>query len=573
MHISLSRHFVLLVLLLAAGSSHGQTTAPDRDPQPELDRPQVEKQPADTKAKTDEEKLDAFFDDLKLAMQGNDDRAIAIKKLKSELKAEYADLEPQLADAPFDPAILKRLSTIAQYYQNLSTRSKSQDPRRMHEVMQLISDRTRQFRRENPELARKKEFRERESKLRSQAMRMNRFVGGAHQSSQSLRETMRSLSPNNTVIDRWAPKRLRAHPGEAEGAIQTAHFTLRRLVRLRWDGNMLVLSKEHWRAAFAGYSPSDVQADVNHLLEQRGIEPFGSQDEEQRFMRLAQQGTGGPDSHIANLGRLFHEFYEGGGRSYSSSGNSGRWSTQASHAAITMEASPTDFSLSFAELQHPRRLLRIQAKSKTTLSIILLGDFIHRFQQHVDASGNMHVQVTEILDDEVLNYRANTFAELYRQHPRYVEARFIPLLEHLGIVPPHSRFDVAVSERVVELLAGNRPEVRKKFEEIAKNLDVDKFTLRESAFKQLQDQLDEYLPLLFEKIQDQSLSREARARIDKLIEIGNQKGTAELDAMIGSLGLTNNKEYLQELADTVDERSRQVLRTQIDQLSKLPYDK
>ena len=43
------------------------------------------------------------------------------------------------------------------------------------------------------------------------------------------------------------------------------------------------------------------------------------------------------------------------------------------------------------------------------------------------------LSVVELAPDDVLKFRAKSFADLYRQEPRFVEMRFFALLDHLGI--------------------------------------------------------------------------------------------------------------------------------------------
>lgn len=546
---------------------------PAAKPKPPLE-PAAEAEPKDDEdaeeAKEDKDAaiLDKFFQELQAAVDGNDDRTKAIKELLAELKTQYQDLELQLADNR-DTETLDRMLTVAQYYQNLKTRMTSRDSRRVHEVHRLISERVRKFRREHSDLARKPEFQQREAAIRNQAMQANRF-GMNSQMPGAITQTMRNLSANNQVVDRWGPRALRAHPGEVDGAIQNARVSLRRMLRLRWHDGLLVLDREHWDHAFAGHSMEDIQADVTHLLEKRGVAAYGSDDERERMMRMRVRGLPQGPNPVAQLGRLFQEFYEGGGRSYSGGGTSGSWSTRSATSSIQVDANPTDFNLTYTELQHPKRVLRVQANGKESLSVLLLGKLIHRFHQYVDASGNTHLQVTEILDDEIVNLKAADFAQLYRENPRFVESRLFPLFEHLGIIPPLSRFDAEVTTRVSELLTTQQESVRREFETIIQGLDVNKFTQREAAFRKLRDNLDQYLPLLFEKSRDKSLSREARARIQKLVEAGGDTGLAELDATIGSLELLTDSSYLSELAGTVSGETKQVLQERIQRLADQP---
>lgn len=499
-----------------------------------------------------DQKLDDFFDELEELVRGNDARSNTIKAMMDEYAREYKDLERQLTGSPTDTSRLDRQKIIVQYHQNLSSRSLGGDRSQMHEVLSAMSERIRTFRRENPQLAQQEEFRDRERAIRNRAMQANQF--GRHPSRNliSMKETMIKLSAAGEVVDHWAPTCLRAHPGEQKGALQNAHFTLRRMLRLRWDGDRLSLDRNHWNHAFAGQFPQDIQADVDHLLEKRGIEPYANENERQQVLRMAQRGVlrGADSSPLANLGRLFHEFYATGSRSYSGGGTTGRWTAQSDDVYVRLDADLAKLTLSFEELSHPGRVIRIHAVGPT-LQITVLGDFIHRFQQQVDSNGNSSLRVTEILDDEVLNYQVASFAELYRQQPRYVEDRFLPLLEHLGIVPPLSRFDPQLTQRVIELLTGDRAKIQAEFDVIAQELDVDQFTRRESAFRKLRDDLDKFFPFIYAKSKDTSISRETRARISKLLEIGNEKGTSELDSTIAALGLTNDTHYLTELAKAV----------------------
>jgi len=512
----------------------------------------------------DQKLLDEFFKELEDIVDGSGKRAQTISDLKDELQAEYRTNELVLKDNPEERKLMDRQKLIAQYYMDLSTRSVESDPRKMHERVSTVSKRVREFRKAHPKLSRLEDFRTRERAIRNSAMQRGGGFGGfGFDRNSSMLTTMKSLSATGVAPDIWEPKVTRAHPGEENGVLQENAFALRRLLRLRWDGEQLDLDRNHWGDAFAGETLQSIVKDVDHLLEERGVTAIVNDDENRNRQRMIMMNgmAQGVDGSASHLGRIFKELQSSGG-GYSGGGGNGRWTTESNSLSASLALNGTNFQFRFTEASFPNRTVILNSKDGA-LRFIVLGDLVHRFTQHTGEK----VQVTEILNDEVINHTAQTFAALYRTQPRYVEDRFFPLLEHVGIVPPLSRFDAPVVQRVCELLKGNRAEVKERFDAIAVNLDVDEFTKRDAAYRAIRANLDEFFPFIYEASKDETLSIESRARISKLLEIGNQNGTAELDSMIAGLGLTNDSEYLAELSEIAPADARPALKAQIDSLN------
>lgn len=507
-------------------------------------------QPEDQKAR-DEKIIDELFEELEEMLSGKDQLSISAKEIKSELKSEYQRNQRTLhqpKNAPADELekIQDRQKVIIQYAVELDSRVNSHDrPFGENSPMRQIQSRLSKFHRQNPRIRREnKDFQRRESELMRKAMMGRRGFRGPH-AGKSMSEIEREFSLDDLPELVSRRERLQSHPGEQAGAIQDRRSAIRNLLRLKWKGNQLTLDRDHWDTAFAGKTVSDIREDVDHLLQKKGA-PTSRIDEDENAARMAFMRQRHNDQ--ANVERLFAELNQAGiGSSSRSSGNGQvKMAFDDGNIQARIDSRNDKFQFQILESAGPGRLMRV-VDSPQGLLVMLVGDMVHRFHQ----SKNGEVRLVEILDDdEVVTIKAASFAELYRDHPQVVERRLIPLLDHVGIVPPASRFDRQIVDRLIERLAIDVNGIRKEVMALVEDLDGNKFTKREAASEQLRVNLDQYYEFLVPLQDETSLSREARARIRKLL-IEKPRATAELDVAISAMQLTSNREYLSEVKEIV----------------------
>jgi len=524
----------------------------------------------DQKAK-DEKLIDDLFEELEEMLNGEDQLSISANEIKSELKSEYQRNQrtlhqPKNATADELEKIQDRQKVIIQYAVELDNRVNSRDsPFGGNSPMRQIQSRLSKFHRQNPRIRRQnKDFQRRESELMRKAMMGRRagFRGPHGGTSMSEVERKFALVDLPKAVSKY--ERLQSHPGEQAGAIQDRRSAISNLLRLKWNGNQLALDRDHWDTAFAGKTVGDIREDVDHLLQKKGA-PTSRADEDENAARMAFMRQRHNDQ--SNVERLFGELNQTGTGSSSRSSGNGQVKISFDDGSIQarIDSRNGSFEFQILEAAGPGRLLRV-ADSPQGLLVMLVGDMVHRFHQ----SKNGEVRLVEVLDDEdVVTIKAASFAELYRDHPQVVEQRLIPLLDHVGIVPPASRFDPQIVDRLVERIAVDSNEIRQEVMALVEDLDGNKFTKREAASEQLRENLDQYYEFLVPLQDETSLSREARARIRKLL-IEKPRATAELDVAISAMQLTSNQEYLSEVKELVSEAQATAIVRRIKEIAAEP---
>jgi hypothetical protein len=518
------------------------------------------------------EKIEAFFEDMEDVMAGPGEFARIVKELKSDLKKEYQENEQLLLDAHVRPpgdlseapeaTQIKtredRQKVIAQCYVELTNRVSDNSDMQM-DLLNKIHERFRTFRQENPKLAADARIRKKEDELTQQAMQ--RRMGFPRTTQQTLAETRRNLSANSDVamaidaLDPIEPVSSLAHPGEQQGPIQEQRGSLRAMLKLKWKGENLSIDREHWDVMFAGMTVAQVQSEVDSMLQQKGAELEDN--------RRAHGGM-----HVAydasNVERLFQEFRGTGGGSHSRGGSGETVQTSFRKGSIEarLKLSPSRFELTVEELQRPRRLMRV-VESEKGLEILLVGDLVHRF-----SASDGELSVVELSQEDVLKFQAESFADLYRQEPRFVEMRFFALLDHLGIIPPASRFHPRIVSRLLEIIAADEARLQAEVDELVADLDADRFTTREAAYEKLLARMDDYYDLLYAKQDNEIVSTEVLARIRKLLTTSKVKEASQLDSVVSVLRLADDAEYLDELKGIVNAEQRESIERRLASLQQ-----
>jgi hypothetical protein len=306
---------------------------------------------------------------------------------------------------------------------------------------------------------------------------------------------------------------------------------------------------------FARMTVDGVHAKVDTMLQQKGA-MLEEKRREHHPMHMALDAT--------NVERLFHELRGAGGNSYSRSGSGQtvRMSFRKSSFETRMNLSPIRFELTIEELKSPGRLMRV-VESEKGLDILLVGDLVHRFSSRDDG-----VTVIDVTHDDVLKFHAKSFADLYRQEPRFVEMRFFALLDHLGITLPASRFHPQIVSRLLEIIAMDESRLQAEVDELVVDLDADRFTTREAAYAKLLAKIGEYYDLLYAMQEDEFFSTEVAARIKKLLTTNTVKEASQLDGVISVLRLADDVEYLDELKGIVDAEQRESIERRLESLKQ-----
>ena len=154
------------------------------------------------------------------------------------------------------------------------------------------------------------------------------------------------------------------------------------------------------------------------------------------------------------------------------------------------------------------------------------------------------VKVVETMGDQLLLRSAKSLGELYAKDPEFIESRLFPLLQHVGIIPPASRFDDAIVTRVVERLelVMNTKDADLA-EQLINDLDADDFQVRQAAMKRLETKVSQFRELLIAAANDANASVEQKSNIRFLLD-QDSTISGEADGLISSLRLLDTPEYL-----------------------------
>lgn len=348
------------------------------------------------------------------------------------------------------------------------------------------------------------------------------------------------------------------HPGSQDGAIQRVRPALNRLLKLSWVGSRVTVDKAHWDELFAGRTSEDIEKDVDHLLKKNEVEMPTDERHGMPFRR---------HSNTLNVVRLFDnlrsQFGNVGGRSSSGNGSVVRTSFSSVEANSELAVKPGEFRFEIREKQFPRRLLMLEQNGICELTITIYGDVVLRFHQYENGA----IKIVETMGTELHHREAESLGKLYLAEPEFIEERLFPLLHHVGIVPPASRFDPKIADRVVDRLRSlMQVEDVDVVLQLIGNLDSDEFKIRQAATKRLETKVDQYRELLIAAAHEDDASFETRSRIKYLLEQSSLE-TAHADSLINTLRLMKNAEFLAILMQQLDEQDFPPVGHRLDELT------
>ncbi len=482
-----------------------------------------------------------------------------IEKLESKCRGEYLDNHARLLDEPDGVAhspefeeLVRQQKILRMYLVELDARRQLQIPQQ--QSLQALLQQVHQLRRlplaNQPVMQQRIQDLEQRisSKYRSAQMSTSRNAR-----KKTIRDIAKSLVEGPMDYDRdFHPY---AHPTAQSGVLQDYRETMRQLVRIRWTGERLAIDRDHWDVPFAGKSEAAIADEVTTLLVSRGFKEPPNDPEQ----RMAYRG-GGPQ-YRSNPQRLFQQFLgpNGGGGNY----GVGRMRVELGVMTVMLDAG-RPFCLEYSDNTGRRDLLKIR-QAGDALSIQYLGEIVLDFQQ--TEKGN--VRIRELNDDESFDLNAESFARLYQQHPEYCELRFFPLLDHLGIVPPLSRFDPAVIRFVARSAENLHRADGKSFQQLLMDLSDRDYVTREKAMDALQQDIDAYAGELMQALQDGGLTMEAKLRVRSLIHHAGREGRileSEAALVAQTHNLVNDLPYLEIAESRCVEPTRSLISARITQL-------
>jgi hypothetical protein len=345
-----------------------------------------------------------------------------------------------------------------------------------------------------------------------------------------------------------------AAPGMADGKIQGVRKELRRLLGLAWKGRSLRLNRERWRGKAKSKEELIKELEAKYLA--RGMK----KEDAAKWAKM----SAGNRMEGSDVGALVEELRGAAGcNSYSRSGGGERFNMTFSGGGMIgrVKADATSFRLALTEEDDAERTVSFRDDGDGTVRIVVQstdGDFFFCLVQ--DEKGAC--RVTHLVGDKLHKLAAKDFAEFFRKNRSYAQEKLLPLLEHMGIVPPLLPGNPELDKAVLARLRPLSDEERAAGEKLLAELDAEAFTAREAASKKLVAMFGRYRALILAKSKDPKASIEAKDRLDKVLE----KCAApykRADEAIAALGLLEDPGYLVALLERAAAADRAALAAQL----------
>ncbi|MFU7557058.1 hypothetical protein ACMFWY_00060 [Roseiconus sp. JC912] len=347
-----------------------------------------------------------------------------------------------------------------------------------------------------------------------------------------------------------------------DAKLQYFRTPISRLLRLQWEGGLLKLDADHWNQPFAAKSLSQIDAQVTAELTSRKVElpdedrTFDYQKKRYLeaepvfllFQNLQQVASDNPMRTIASAFMI---------------PNAKKLKFTSGNFDAALEKTEQQFSFYMRELTTTeQQIMLLRYNTDNELLIRIIGDRFVQLEQHPDGK----VRWVDIAEEAKI-LEADSFAELYSQHPDVIEQDFVPHLRSYGILPPITRFNLHIGNRIIEMLKHDSANARDEFEQLLKKMESGSFGQRQNAFRQLSENVDRFSIMLDEIELGDIDSAEVVARIQEIQKKTNI-GDKEIDKMILRTGLLDDQSYLRELLSRVSEINKSVIEKRLDELTQ-----
>jgi hypothetical protein len=359
-----------------------------------------------------------------------------------------------------------------------------------------------------------------------------------------MKSSYRSLAPwvvlalATLAFERPPARGQDSDPLKESGAFQRLAAPMNKLLELRWENDRMRLVRDE--------NPDRLELAFREIQEQAGTRSSGSSSGgDNRSLRFEGSSLKG-ELELSRMAR----------------GRAGVFRLRGDLAG----AWPV-MRLMLREVAAPGRHLTVHDDGDGALSITLASDSSDhwlRFRQRTNGS----VLIQEIRGEELFAAQADSLMALVAKQPKHMEEKFMPLLKHVGFVPPLMPSDPRVQAAVLSMLRPSDAGDADEFTRLIAQLADPAFQTREQATRTLAARYERYKPLLVKAAADKSLAPEAQQRIKKLLQTADKSPTTGLDRLIEARGLIKDPEYLVLLlASAKVEDERALLVAHLEKLS------
>lgn len=346
-------------------------------------------------------------------------------------------------------------------------------------------------------------------------------------------------------------------PGFEKGKLQEVTGPIGALLKLSWKGGTIRLDRQHWLDPFKGKTEADTLKEIKDELIRQGYsrEHAASQARtllDSRPLVLAFRKLRKAVGCIgAGTGRVGHRWYA-------------RFSGMGLSASV--RTSKGTFTAMFEEEDGPRRKLELLDDESGALQIILV-DVSGRLLLALSQGSEGRLCIVHIAGDEVLADKGESFQAFYAKHRSYVDGRLFPLLKHMGVGVPWTRYHARVKQCVLAKLRGPlTAEQIDRGKRLIQQLDDDSFKQREQATKTLSKNFARYRRLIKAAMSKASNPLEVASRLRRIVQAN--AGQDEIEEFIDSQRIDQDVAYLIELLGEADPPGRSAIIAALERLTK-----
>ena len=228
-----------------------------------------------------------------------------------------------------------------------------------------------------------------------------------------------------------------------------------------------------------------------------------------------------------------------------------------------MRVAGKGLELELREAEVGRQQIRISDSEQSGLFIDFCDqDYVLHFDQRPDG----RVRLLSVYDDQSIVVSAASFAELYRRHPDVIEVSFFPLLDHLGVLMPPTRFEPAITQLVVKRLGQTAESSEEEFRRLLQKMDSPSYDVRDAATRELQENVGRYAKFVQEAYQLSDVSLEVKTRLKRVLQTHKSEDSL-MDGLIAGMQLLDDPAYLTNLLTRIEPSDRTPVVSRLEQLS------
>ncbi len=324
------------------------------------------------------------------------------------------------------------------------------------------------------------------------------------------------------------------------------------LLKVKWEGKSLRLDRDHWGREGDVKTKVQRKAELIKKFTARGLpQKFAERQAEKLVDRAPledafaelRKSAGSFRSHMSNTDGMLYKSFRG------------------KDLSGGMTQNETTLTIEVVELVGDTRSLRVSDSPSGAFRLNLIrpsGKTVLILNQDEDGK----VRLVHIDGDDVHNYKADSFLELYREHTAYVNETLFPTIRGVGMTLPLGPYDDRIVSAVFSRLKGELTDAeRESVGDILDNLEAGDYPTRQAATEKLKKNYFRWRPVIHKAMKTRAFSREAKSRIEGVIAAN---ATADqYGQIIDGLGLLKSPVYLVELLDRSKGENRKAVLTHL----------